>query len=59
VLEVGPVRNTYSIAYLTHLVPLPRALKQQLVPLLRSTALGRRQLTVPLGNLCLIARRTG
>ncbi|MHB8689904.1 MAG: class I SAM-dependent methyltransferase [Solirubrobacteraceae bacterium] len=57
VLTVGPVRNTYSISYLTHLVPLPRTFKQSLLPRLRKTAIGRVQLTVPLGNLCLIARR--
>ncbi len=57
VLSVSPVRNTYSLSYLTHLVPLPRALKQWLIPRLRATTLGQRQLTVPLGNLCLIARR--
>jgi SAM-dependent methyltransferase len=57
VLGVTPVSNTYSVSYLTHLLPLPRALKQSLIPRLRATALGRRQLTVPLGNLCLIARR--
>jgi SAM-dependent methyltransferase len=59
VLSVNPVRNTYSLSYLTHLVPLPRALKQPLIPRLRASAIGRRQLTVPLGNLCLIARRDG
>jgi hypothetical protein len=57
VLSVAPVRNTYSIAYLTHLLPLPRKLKVTLIPRLRSSSVGRRQLTVPLGNLCLIARR--
>ncbi|HWF55335.1 MAG TPA: class I SAM-dependent methyltransferase [Solirubrobacteraceae bacterium] len=57
VVSVAPVRNTYSVAYLTQLVPLPRSLKQRLIPRLRATALGRAQLTVPLGNLCLIARR--
>jgi SAM-dependent methyltransferase len=56
VLSVGPVRNTYSISYLTQLVPLPRSFKQALIPRLRKTAIGRLQLTVPLGNLCLIAR---
>jgi SAM-dependent methyltransferase len=57
VITVGPVRNTYSISYLLRLLPLPRRLKQALVPRLQATALGNRQLTVPLGNLCLIARR--
>lgn len=57
VLSVGAVRNTYSVSYLTHLLPLPRRLKQALLPRLRATTAGRRQLTVPLGNLCLLARR--
>jgi SAM-dependent methyltransferase len=59
VATVGPVRNTYSTAYLLHLTPLPRGLKQSLIPRLRQTRLGQSQLTVPLGNLCLIARRAG
>lgn len=58
VLGVGPVRNTYSLAYLLHLVPVPQTLKAALLPRLRATRLGRVQATVPLGNLCLIARRT-
>ena len=33
-------------------------MKQALIPRLRKTPIGRLQLTVPLGNLCLIARRT-
>jgi SAM-dependent methyltransferase len=59
VVTVGPVRNTYSTTYLLHLTPLPRGLKESLIPRLRQTRLGRSQLTVPLGNLCLIARRAG
>lgn len=59
VVSTGPVRNTYSTAYLLHLTPLPRAIKQSLIPRLRQTRVGRSQLTVPLGNLCLIARRAG
>jgi SAM-dependent methyltransferase len=57
VLEVGPVRNTYSLSYLLHLLPVPQKLKRALLPRLRSTSLGRLQATVPLGNLCLLARR--
>lgn len=57
VVTVGPVRNTYSTAYLLHLTPLPRALKQPLIARFRQTRFGRSQLTLPLGNLCLIARR--
>lgn len=57
VLTVAPVRNTYSAAYLTHLLPLPRILKEKLLPQLRASKLGQQKLTVPLGNQCLIARR--
>jgi SAM-dependent methyltransferase len=57
VISVSPVRNTYSIAYLLHLLPLPRRLKQMLLPRLRGSRIGKHQLTVPLGNLCLLARR--
>jgi SAM-dependent methyltransferase len=53
---VGPVRNTYSLAYLVHLAPIPRALKSAFVPRLRRTRLGTRQVTVPLGNLRLLGR---
>jgi len=57
VISVGPVRNTYSLSYLLHLVPLPQTLKTPVLSRLRNTSLGRRQATVPLGNLCLLARR--
>lgn len=57
VLEVGSVRNTYSLSYLLHLLPLPRGAKERALPRFRATRLGRRQVTVPLGNLCLVARR--
>jgi SAM-dependent methyltransferase len=57
VVSVGAVRNTYSIAYLLHLMPLPRGLKTSLVPWFRRAWPGRVHLTVPLGNLGLLARR--
>jgi SAM-dependent methyltransferase len=57
IVTVDPVRNTYSAAYLMHLLPLPRGLKQSLLPSFRKTWLGRFQLTVPLGNQRLLARR--
>jgi SAM-dependent methyltransferase len=59
VLGVGAVRNTYSLAYLLHLLPAPQKLKAALLARLRGTRLGRVQATVPLGNLCLLARRAG
>jgi SAM-dependent methyltransferase len=56
VAEVGAVRNTYSLAYLFHLLPLPASAKTRLLPRLRRSRLGRRPVTVPLGNQCLVAR---
>jgi SAM-dependent methyltransferase len=58
---VGPrvrsVRNTYSLAYLTQLLPLPDGLKSRLLPAVRVGRAGRVRVTVPLGNLCLVARK--
>lgn len=56
--RVRSVRNTYSLAYLAQLVPLPSGLKSRLLPALRAGPAGRIRVTVPLGNLCLIARKS-
>lgn len=55
--RVHTVRNTYSLAYLAQLVPLPPRVKSWSLPHLRASRVGRSQVTVPLGNLCLIARK--
>jgi hypothetical protein len=55
--SVKPVRNTYSVLYLARLLPLPDRQKTLLLSLLRGSRVGRLKATVPLGNLCLIARR--
>jgi SAM-dependent methyltransferase len=55
--QVRSVRNTYSLAYLAQLVPLPSAIKSTLLQGLRAGPVGRLRVTVPLGNLCLIARK--
>ena len=55
-LQTGAVRNDYTLQYLTRLVPLPGFLKHPLLALLRGTPLGRLHVSVPLGNLYLIAR---
>jgi SAM-dependent methyltransferase len=54
VREAGPIRNTYSLAYLIHLLPIPRVIKRiaGAVPGLR-----RLRLTVPLGNQYLVAQK--
>ena len=55
VLSVYPVANTYSAAYVLHLVPLPRRLKDFLMPRFRRSRVGQIPLTLRLGNLCLLA----
>jgi SAM-dependent methyltransferase len=57
VVSVRPVCNTYSVRYLAHLLPLPDRQKKPLLSVLRGSKVGRLEATVPLGNLCLIARR--
>lgn len=56
-VSVRSIRNTYSLAYLAQLAPLPAGVKSTALSHLRSSTLGRVRLTVPLGNLCLIARK--
>jgi SAM-dependent methyltransferase len=55
--SVGPVRNTYSIGYLLHLLPAPPSLKRVVSQHLARTSLGNHHVTIGLGNLCLLARR--
>lgn len=55
-LASGTVLNDYTLHYLARLLPLPGFLKHPLLALCRATPLGRLQLSVPLGNLYLIAR---
>jgi SAM-dependent methyltransferase len=57
VVSVKPVTNTYSVSYLARLLPLPDRQKTLLLSLLRDSRVGRLKATVPLGNLCLMARR--
>ena len=55
VIEQGNVWNSYSLVYLFHLVPLPPSLKSLGLQLLRALNLRRLPLTLPLGNIYLIA----
>ena len=55
--RVHTVRNTYSLTYLAQLVPLPGRAKSWSLARLRASRVGSIQVTVPLGNLCLIARK--
>ena len=57
VIEQGNVWNSYSLVYLFHLVPLPPSLKSLGLQLLRALNLRRLPVTLPLGNIYLIARK--
>jgi SAM-dependent methyltransferase len=59
VLQVGPIRNQYSVHYLSRLLPLPEMAKERLLKKLGHTALGRATLSLPLGNLLIVARKLG
>ena len=57
VIEQGRVWNTYSLTYLFHLIPLPGVLKEIGLRALKASAFGSLPLTLPLGNLYLIAKK--
>jgi SAM-dependent methyltransferase len=55
--EKGPVYNRYKLAYLARLVPLPHRLKSVVLQMLQRGRVGQLRLSVPLGNLYLIAQK--
>ena len=57
VREAGPALNSYSLNYLARLLPLPAPLKKAAAGALAASGLGRLRMTVPLGNMYLIAQR--
>jgi len=56
VLDVFPVENTYPLHYWMKMAPLPSSWKQKAIPALRTTGLGRMELSWRAGNLGLFAR---
>ncbi len=58
-LEVGTVRNRYSLSYLMRLLPLPVRWREFFLRILQMTRLQRLPLRVPLGNLYIIGRKAG
>lgn len=55
--EVGSVSNRYTLHYLVRFAPLPITLKRIVLAFLKGTLMGRIPLSVPLGNLYLIAQK--
>ncbi|MCX5828410.1 MAG: class I SAM-dependent methyltransferase [Deltaproteobacteria bacterium] len=58
VLETEPAWNTYSPLYLARLLPMPGPIKNGLLRLLRTWPFRSMRVTVPLGNICLIAGKS-
>ncbi len=58
IAHAGPVFNTYSLAYLTRLLPFPAGLKRRVLAALNATPLARIQLPAPLGNAQVVARKS-
>lgn len=56
-LDAGSVWNTYSLAYLLQLLPVPRGLKQTVLRWLRGARVARARVSLPLGNLYLVGQR--
>ncbi len=54
-VDSGAAFNTYSLAYLLRLLPLPLALKKMAIATMEKTPIGRVRLDVPLGNMYLVA----
>ncbi len=57
VRQQGRVLNTYSVGYLARLVPMSMKFKQRLIDGLNDCWIGTLRLSVPLGNLFLIAQK--
>lgn len=57
VKRIGLVYNRYSLYYMARLVPLPAVVKRFALTLLKGNPVGRIRLSVPLGNLYLIAQK--
>jgi SAM-dependent methyltransferase len=57
VRETGSATNRYSLGYLTRLIPIPPKTKALLSGFVEKTGLNRITLTVPLGNLYMIAQK--
>lgn len=57
VQKLGSVANHYSLSYLARLLPLRQALKERLLKLTDNRAMRAIAVTLPLGNMYLIARK--
>jgi SAM-dependent methyltransferase len=59
VREIKAGYNRYKLQYLAHLLPLPSGIKASTLTFLKNNPLGQITVSVPLGNLYLIAQKAG
>jgi 2-polyprenyl-3-methyl-5-hydroxy-6-metoxy-1,4-benzoquinol methylase len=57
VLSHGSAWNKYTLKYLFQMAPLPKSLKKAFLSILRMTYVGHIRLSIPLGNLYLVAQK--
>jgi SAM-dependent methyltransferase len=55
IINVFPVKNVFSLGYISHLLPLPKAIKNGLKSLLSILDLDKKDITIYPGNLGIIA----
>ncbi len=55
--RIAPVHNIYDLSYLAHLFPLPIPIKKSTINFLNNTSFGKIQISVPLGNLYIVAQK--
>ncbi len=56
---VGPVLNRYTLHYLARLLPQPAMLKHMILAFLKNSLIGNISLSIPLGNLYIVAQKPG
>lgn len=57
IVRIGAALNSYSPHYLARILPLPKAIKVRLLKFLDMPVIRSIRLTVPLGNICLVASK--
>jgi len=55
--QVAPVYNIYAASYLAHLLPLPTSIKTPILNFLNKSFFGKITLSVPLGNIYIVAQK--
>ncbi|MBD3387531.1 MAG: methyltransferase domain-containing protein [Candidatus Altiarchaeales archaeon] len=58
VLDVFPVKNTYSMSYWARLTPIPTKIKEPVMKLLEASGIGKANVSLCAGNLGIIAKKS-